>query len=304
MSVLRVLGYVFVVVVVLSTIIADYPPYDVWGWLTLGLCGAGAGIIAVLAADRAAYWVTIRNKVVVASWLSIALLLYLLTIETIFSGLGATLYVSFIVVAAALIGLLNEDIPKYRLVDHEVGNALAFARGVIYGLYAYAIATIVLALGIGLGSMSRIAPKLFVGPVTVQLEEWFGIGVEFLLMVFLVAVPEELMARVFYFKMGSAVLDPVTAALLTLVTGYGMHAVTRYGIEYGSLVLFVITLVWFILTICYVRHGLLGSVAAHAVYNTMITAMSYGPEYAVIAAVVAVLAAYGYMYAKRAVVIF
>lgn len=304
MDILRILGYAFVVFVVVSTIISDYPPKDVWGWSTVVLFCAGAAIVAILSVNRAAFWVSIRNRIVVGAWISIALLLYLMTVETIFSGLGATLYIAFIVVAAALIGLLNEDIPKYRLVDHEVSSSLAFARGIIYGLYAYAIATIILALGIGLGSMSSIAPQILVGPITVQLHELFGIGIEFLLMVFIVAVPEELMARVFYFKMGSTVLDPVTAALLTLVTGYGMHAVTRYGIEYGSLVLFVITLVWLILTICYVRHGLLGSIAAHATYNTMITAMYYGSGYAIIAAVIAVVAAYGYMYIKRVVVTF
>ena len=49
-----------------------------------------------------------------------------------------------------------------------------------------------------------------------------------------------------------------------------MHAVTRYGLECGDLILLLITLVWIALTFAYARSGLLCSMFAHATYNALV----------------------------------
>jgi len=281
----KLFGYLFVYGVVIYTLLSCYPPKDGWGYATVATCVAGAVLLLLMSLNRAAFWTDITNPYVVGGWLSLSLFLFYLLFAV---SSGEELYTFFILAAAAVVGLLNLDKPRYVVLQHEVTSSLAFARGIVWGLLSFVAANLILAIGIGLEAVLKpsLAEELIVGPVTAQVEDWLGIGVEFLLMMFAVAVPEELMARVFYLRMGSAVTDVFTAALLTMVSGYAMHAVTRYGIEYGTLILFVITVVWLMLSIAYVRHGLLASVAAHATYNTLITAAVYGYPYVIVLTIV------------------
>jgi len=271
--ILRYLGYIFIYAIVVVTMLIDYPlKPDAFGYGTAALILLSPAVIYLLAARRAQFWVTIRNTYVVASWLSISLLLYLLTKYGILTGmLGSLIYIVFILVAVGAIGLLNLDKGKYILLQNEPVEPESFIRGITYGFLSFIFA--MLALRAALATIDY--RMLYIGPVTSQLAE-LDIGVEFLLALFLVSIPEELMARVYYFKFGSAVLDPLTAAVLTSVTGYAFHAVTRYGLEYASLVLFILTAVWVVLAVAYIRHGLLASIAAHTVYNTLIAALEYG----------------------------
>jgi len=293
--ILRWLGYIFVYAIVIITMIIDYPIIlDQFGYATAAMILLAPFIIYLTAYNRAAYWVTIRNVYVVAAWISSSLLLYLFTKYGILNGLtGALIYTMFILVAIGIVGLLNTDKAKYVVLQHEPIEFESFARGITYGFISFAAAMAMLRLAI-----AAVDPRvMLIGPVTSQLAE-AGIGAEFLIILFLVAVPEELMARVFYFKFGSAVLDPITASILVAVTGYSFHAVTRYGIPEASIVLLILTAVWIILTVSYVRHGLLGAVAAHATYNTLISALELG--YSVFAAAVLIFSIpLAYLIAKK-----
>jgi len=296
MRLFKLFAYVFVFAIVVATMLCDYPPTDFYGYLTVGAIVAGAALLFVLSLDRAYFWVEIENPYIVGGWVSLALFLYLLMYSV---PTGQELYTFFILAAAALVGLLNIDKPRYVLIQHEPRSGAAFARGIIWGLLAYSIANLLLLMFVGFEESASILRAMFVGPITSQLSEWLDIGIEFLIMLFVVAVPEELMARVFYLRMGSAVTDVYTASLLTLVSGYAMHAVTRYSLDYGSLVLFVLTVVWLLLSVAYMRHGLLASIAAHATYNTMITASIYGYSYAIGAALAFIVIAYTVLGMKR-----
>ena len=302
MKLFKLFGYMFVYGVVIATMLCCYPPTDIYGYLTVGVCVGGAALLLFMSLYRAAFWVEIANPYIVGGWLSLSLFLFTLLFVTDY---GDELYTFFVLAAAALVGLLNLDKPKYVLLQHEPKSAAAFARGMIWGMIAFVVANMALVAAFGQATVAEsILRASFVGPLTTQLEEWFGIGIEFLMMLFVVAVPEELMARVFYLRMGSAVTDVFTAGLLTMVAGYAMHAVTRYDIEYGSLVLLVITIVWLIFSIVYMRHGLLGSIAAHAVYNTLIAAEIYGLGYLVLTVVVFLAIAYLVLWLENEPVVF
>jgi len=293
MRIIRILGYIFIFAVVLLTMIINYPlKNDIFGWSTLALFIVGTLLIGLIAANRAVYHVIIDNVYVVGAWLSMILLMYLVTIWSISSGAAALLYLVFVVLAVTIIGLLNLDKAKYILLQIEPQSSLSFLRGVAYGVLSWALAMIVVASGL-VGSVA-----LVVGPVSSLLRDFVSLGIEYLIMLFLIAIPEELMARVFCFKFGSAVLDVYTAALVTLVSGYSLHAITRYSLDYASLVLFIITLVWLIFTVAYVRHGLLAAAAAHATYNILISATEYGLPVLVVAIIIAMIPIL-YMYKRR-----
>jgi len=268
--------------------------------VAVALCVGGTAVLAIATLNRAAFWVDIENPYVVGGWVSLALFLYILLEITPY---GEELYTFFILAAAAIVGLLNIDRPKYVLMQHEPASSSAFVRGMMWGLLSYVAASLIFAWAVGLENMDASVMRLaYVGPVTAQLGEWFDIGVTFLLMLFVVAVPEEIMARIFYFRMGSAVTDVFTASLLTLVTGYAMHAYSRYDIEYGTLALLVIVVVWLMITLAYVRHGILASIAAHATYNSLITAAMYGWEYVVAATLIILVVAFSVLYREKQVV--
>jgi len=302
MFLFKLLAYGFIYGVAIYTMFYYYPPVDIYGYMTVGVCVAGAALLLLLSLNRAAFWVDVNNPYIVGGWVSLALFLFLLMFAV---DAGQELYTFFILAAAALVGLLNLDKPKYILLQHEPRSSLSFVRGMLWGVVGFIAANFV--LGIFVGSTiirNPVAAELLVGPITSQIEDWIGIGVEFILMLFLVAVPEELMGRVFYMRMGSSVTDPFSAGLITLASGYAMHAVTRYDLECGTLVLLVLTIVWLIITIAYIRHGLLASISAHATYNTLITASIYGFEYVVVSLVVIMIVVLAVHWAKKKSVLF
>jgi len=299
MKLFKLFAYLFVYGIILVTLLQDYPPKDVYSSVAVALCVGGAAILAVATLNRAAFWIDIENPYVVGGWVSLALFLYILLEITPY---GEELYTFFILAAAAIVGLLNIDRPKYVLVQHEPTSSSAFVRGMMWGLLSYVAASLILTWAIGLENVGATMRLAYIGPLTLQLEEWFDIGITFLIMLFIVAVPEEIMARVFYFRMGSAVTDVFTASLLTLVTGYAMHAYSRYDIEYGTLALLVIVVVWLMITLAYVRHGILASIAAHATYNSLITAAMYGWEYVVAATLIILIVAFSVLYREKQVV--
>jgi len=303
MKVFKLFAYAFIYGVVLATMINDYPPIDFYGYATIAVCIGGAVLLTLLSLTRAAYWVELENVYIVGGWVSLALFLYLLlhVVEA-----GEELYTFFIVAAACLVGLLNLDRPQYVLMQHEPTSSVAFARGIIWGILSFAIANLIGMIFLGTEEMVKgsVLTQLFVGPITSQLQEWVDVGLAFLLMLFIVAVPEEIMARVFYLRMGSAVTDVFSASLLTLVSGYAMHAYTRYDLELGTLVLLILTVVWLMLSIAYMRHGLLASVAAHATYNTLVTAAIYGWGYLIGTVLVMIIVAYTVLGVKKQLVVF
>ena len=303
MKLFKLFGYVFVYAVTISTMLCYYPLKDIYGYMTAGAFAAGAAILLLLSLNRAVYWIELDNPYIVGGWISLSLFLFLLLYS---ADTGQELYTFFILAAAALVGLLNLDKPRYILLQHEPKTSVSFARGMIWGMIVFVVANFAMLVCLGFEAVASpaVLREMLVGPITSQLEQWFGIGAEFLAMLFIVAVPEELMGRVFYMKMGSAVTDPFTAGLITLVSGYAMHAVSRYDIEYGTLVLFVLTIVWLILTIVYVRHGLLGSIAAHATYNTLITAAIYGFTYLIVTTLIMIIIAFGVLYIKKQLIVF
>jgi len=302
MKLFKLFGYMFVYGVVLATMLSYYPPVDTYGYLTVVVCVGGAALLLFMSLYRAAFWVEINNPYIVGGWISLSLFLFTLLFVTDY---GDELYTFFVLAAAALVGLLNLDKPKYVLLQHEPKAAAAFARGMIWGMIAFVVANMALVAAFGQAAVAEsVLRASFVGPLTTQLEEWFGIGIEFLMMLFVVAVPEELMARVFYLRMGSAVTDVFTAGLLTMVAGYAMHAMTRYDIEYGSLVLLIITVVWLIFSVVYMRHGVLSSIAAHAVYNTLVAAEVLGLSFLVVTAIVFLAIAYLVLYLEDELVVF
>jgi len=293
MRIIRILGYIFIFAVVLLLMIINYPlKNDVFGWSTLVLFVIGPILIGLIASNRAIYHISIDNVYVVCAWLSMILLMYLTTLWGIYSGAAALLYLVFVVLAVTIIGLLNLDKAKYILLQIEPQSSLSFMRGVAYGVLSWALAMIVVVSGL------VSSASLVVGPVSAWLKDLVGLGIEYLIMLFLIAIPEELMARVFCFKFGSAVLDVYTSALVTLVSGYSLHAITRYSLDYASLVLFIITLVWLIFTIAYVRHGFLAAISAHATYNILISAVEYGLPVLVVAIIIAMIPIL-YMYKRR-----
>ena len=134
MRILKLFGYIFVFGIVIGTMFYDYPPTDIYGYLTVGVCGAGAAILLLLSLSRAAFWVEIDNPYIVGGWITLSLFLYTLLKVT---ETGDELYTFFIIVAAAIVGLLNLDKPKYILLQEEPTASTAFARGIISVSYTH-----------------------------------------------------------------------------------------------------------------------------------------------------------------------
>jgi membrane protease YdiL (CAAX protease family) len=93
----------------------------------------------------------------------------------------------------------------------------------------------------------------------------------FVVMLFIVAIPEEFMARFFAFHIGGVTVDLFSGSLAATVLGYALHAITRYS---NPSVLLVVTMVWALITAFYAfTRSLVGSIMFHAVYNTVVVFM-------------------------------
>jgi len=195
------------------------------------------------------------------AWSSGLFLLFLLTDFAVMSGQSVwaaalyTIYIGLGLATAAIIGA-----KEYRAVMQNTRTRdvlLGVLLGIVIAWLAYAVPL-------------QVAP--LIGPTTQVLSIGdFATGV-FITMLYIVAIPEEFMGRVFAFHAGATTVDLFSASVAATVLGYALHAVSRYP---NTAVLAVITLVWSAITAYYAfTRCLFGSVLMHAVYNTMIVLMS------------------------------
>jgi hypothetical protein len=198
------------------------------------------------------------------AWSSGLFLIFLLTMFAVMAGDGAwasalyTMYIALGLGAVAIIGA-----KEYRAVMQNT-RARDVALGVLLGILAAWLAYAV---------PLQVAP--LIGP-TAQILSVVDVAVGlFIVMLYIVAIPEEFMGRVFAFHAGATTVDLFSASVAAAVLGYALHAITRYP---DAGVLAVITLVWCAVTAYYAStRCLFGSVLMHAVYNTLIVLMDvYG----------------------------
>ena len=198
------------------------------------------------------------------AWSSGLFLVFLLTMYAVGSGevvWGPALYTMYIALGLATIGIIGAK--EYRAVMQNTRTRdvlLGVLLGIVIAWLAYAVPL-------------QVAP--LIGPtVNVLSVGDLATGI-FITMLYIVAIPEEFMGRVFAFHAGATTVGLFSASVAATVLGYALHAVTRYP-DVG--VLAVITIVWSLVTAYYAfTRCLLGSVLMHAVYNTMIVLMyEYG----------------------------
>jgi hypothetical protein len=198
------------------------------------------------------------------SWSSGLFLLFLLTYFAVLSGesvWAAALYAIYIALGIATIGIIGAK--EYRAVMQNTRPRdvlLGVLLGIVASWFAYAVPLQVVPL---------------IGPATQVLSVGDFATAVFITMLYIVAIPEEFMGRVFAFHAGATTVDLFSASVAATVLGYALHAVTRYP---DAGVLAVITLVWSLVTAYYAfTRCLFGSVLMHAVYNTLIVLMyEYG----------------------------
>jgi len=198
------------------------------------------------------------------AWSSGLFLLFLLTYFAVASGesvWAAALYTMYMALGLGVAAIIGAK--EYRAVMQNTRPrdvALGVILGIVAAWLAYAVPL-------------QVAP--LIGPTTQVLSVGdFAVGV-FIVMLYIVAIPEEFMGRVFAFHAGATTVDLLSASVAAAVLGYALHAVSRYP---NTGVLAVITLVWSLITAYYaLTRCLFGSVLMHAVYNSMIVLMEvYG----------------------------
>jgi len=169
------------------------------------------------------------------------------------------IYIVFLLLGLASIAVVGAK--DYRVVLQNVSSVYV-ALGVVFGIvtawFAYAIPCSVES------TIPIIGITTSVDPVAMLV-----------LMIFIVAIPEEFMGRLFAFHVGATTLDIYSGAIAATVLGYALHAITRYP---NFMVLAIVTVVWSLITAFYVyTRSLVGAVVYHAVYNTVIICSSmYG----------------------------
>jgi len=211
------------------------------------------------------------------AWSSGLFLLFLLTLYAVVSGepvWASALYAIYTVTGLATVGIIGAK--EYRAVMQNTrlrDVLLGALLGVVAAWLAYAVPL-------------QVAP--LIGPTTQILSVDAVMGL-FIVMLYIVAIPEEFMGRVFAFHAGATTVDLISASVAAAVLGYALHAVSRYP-NFG--VLAVITLVWCAVTAYYaLTRCLFGSVLMHAVYNTVIVLMDvYGALSVFIPSLVAAVA--------------
>jgi hypothetical protein len=217
--------------------------------------------ITYLAASYSRRFVHVSSAYGSLAWSSGLFLVFLLTMFAVESGeavWAAALYTIYMALGLAVVAIVGAKryvavIQNVRVRDVLIGVLL----GIVVSWFAYAVPLQVVPL------IGPTAQVLSVGD--------FATGV-FIAMLYIVAIPEEFMGRVFAFHAGATTVDLFSASVAATVLGYALHAVSRYP---DTAVLAVITLVWSAITAYYAfTRCLFGSVLMHAVYNTMIVLMS------------------------------
>jgi len=308
-DVVKILGYAWAFSVA-ATVLYLFPAYSNWLYAVIAII-FGAPLAFLLAAQlRPQFMVDIKNIYFNSAWLAISFIffefsVFALSYRIIAPQWGDAVYLFSIISAAVLVGLLNADTAINALATMEIGgNSLgSIVRGAMIGAIMYFVANLISGI-----SGYSIREQLFVGYLTNRLMQWaevYEVITIFFVMLFFVAIPEEFLARVFYLKLGSQVLDPYTAGVAMLGCWYALHAVTRWGIYGGDVALFIITLGGVILGVTYMLYGLFAAVFAHAVYNTLIYLWDYVtrgvfPMYTDIAVAAAIiLLGYAYAYYNK-----
>lgn len=290
LNVLKGIGFIWVLSTALSAIYLFPPVRDIWGYATLALFVITPLVATFLAGRRVAFAINLDNIYLTAGYLALSFLVFEFTVVALVYRafelyMSDLVYIIAVFGALVLIGVLNEDIPVNQLAFYEEnGSVLAVTRGLAIGsllfLVVYGITS----------SFSIDIRDCLVGYLDNMLATQFeGVAGEFLFMLFFVAIPEEFLARVFFFNVGSNVVTAPLAGLLMITTWYALHGVTRYFLPYGSLVLFVITLGGLVLLLSYGLYGFLSAVFTHAIYNTLIDLMVYYGSVALGVAVVLLL---------------
>ena len=304
-DVVKILGYAWALSVA-ATAIYLFPAYSSWLYGVIAII-FGAPIVFALAAQlRPQFMVDIKNVYFNSAWLAISFIffefsVFALSYEVIAPQWGDAVYLFSVLAGAVLIGLLNADTAINALATMEIGGYSlgSIVRGMMLGAAMYFVAQLISGI-----SGYSIAQQLYVGYLTNRLLQWeevYEVITIFFIMLFFVAIPEEFLARVFYLKLGSQVLDPYTAGVTMLAVWYGLHAVTRWGWFGGDVALFIITLGGVILGVTYMLYGFFAAIFAHATYNTLIYLWDYVsrgvfPQYTDIA-VAAAIVIIGYVYA-------
>jgi hypothetical protein len=216
-------------------------------------------------------------------WSSGIFMLFFLTYFAVESGQtvwGPALYAIYMVLGvsvAAIIGAKDyAAVMQNTRADYVL---MGIGLGIVVAWLAYAVPL-------------QVAP--LIGPATQVLSIGDFATCVFITMLYIVAIPEEFMGRVFAFHAGATTVDLFSASVAAAVLGYALHAVTRYP---DTGVLAVITLVWCAVTAYYAfTRCLLGSVLMHAVYNTVVVLMTeFGALNVFIPSLIVAIVIFGYV---------
>lgn len=201
-----------------------------------------------------------KNPLVILVYGSVPLLMFLI-VRSIVDIIAAAVYLIFIIVTLVLM-----DIEDMDVLENEPTNIKRFGIGMVIGAimapaiyYVYASLTPTALVGrtLLLGYLSQVTELVYILPVI-------------FIMLFVVALPEELFFRILLTKVGAATGISYLSIILTGVMWYGMHAITRF--EY-PLALLMLAIVGVVLSALYICFGFYASLAAHAIYNVGIYAL-------------------------------
>jgi len=274
LEVLRFLGFIWAIAVAIGAVYL-FPPRGIWGYATLVVFAVTPIVALTVARYRVAFAVTVDNVYMVAGYLALTFIVFefcviALLFRVLLPYLSDLVYTIAVFSALVLVGVLNEDLPIYQLAVFESeGNILAVTRGLAVGSMLYLLVSAIIG-ALGLNYSTDLSVGYLDSRLLSLVSQFEGVVGVFLLMVFFVAIPEELLSRVFYLNVGSSVITAPVASVVMITTWYSLHAVTRYFLPYGSLVLFIITFGGLVITLSYMLYGFISAVFTHATYNTLI----------------------------------
>jgi CAAX amino terminal protease family. len=264
MSLSKVLSYI-ALVSALTIMLHDYMP----SFEALMAIVASIMVVSIATAYYRRFEHRVHSVYGALAWSSGLFLVYYLTRYAVYQGgtfaLLYTIYLvlgvsSIAVVAAKSYGVALQNVnPRYAL--------LGAVLGIVTGWFVMAIPlNVVPLIGATVSSLASFGATVSAFDVSVA---------TFIVMLYLVAVPEEMLGRVFGFHVGAIALSPSCASVASVILGYALHAITRYP-DFGSLI--IVTVVWSLVTAFYAStRSLIGAVLFHATYNTVVVVASiYG----------------------------
>jgi membrane protease YdiL (CAAX protease family) len=207
------------------------------------------------------------STVFILSFAALLLPIYLVTAKLIPMDISIAIYIMFIAVAIALSDM--EDIP---VLENEPASVKGFAYGFSIGLVT---ALVVHYLYHGLGGTGSILIG-FIPEALKGYEVFSKYLALYFIMLFVIAVPEEIFFRAYLFKAGRFAVTTLPAAIVSAAMWFGLHAVTRVP---DYLALAMLGLVSIVLYAVYGFYGLTGSVSTHAAYNIGIVMLTDLVEY-------------------------